>query len=72
MREEYRKWAYMVTGNKYSDFSTSTSSSSHNQTKVRANPGAEVLGQKAGSLGPDSVITGLLSLQVLRTSVSGI
>ncbi|XP_024412591.2 adhesion G protein-coupled receptor E5 isoform X1 [Desmodus rotundus] len=34
VREEYRKWAYMVTGNKYSDFSTSTSSSSHNQTKV--------------------------------------
>ncbi|XP_037001717.2 adhesion G protein-coupled receptor E5 isoform X1 [Artibeus jamaicensis] len=34
VREEYWKWAYMVTGNKYSDFTTSTSSSSHNQTKV--------------------------------------
>lgn len=47
VREEYWKWAYMVTGNKYSDFTTSTSSSSHNQTKVRADPGAEVLGQTA-------------------------
>lgn len=39
VREEYQKWARMVTGNKYSDFATSTSSSSHNQTRVRANPG---------------------------------
>ncbi|XP_054573342.1 adhesion G protein-coupled receptor E5 isoform X2 [Eptesicus fuscus] len=34
VREEYQKWARMVTGNKYSDFATSTSSSSHNQTRV--------------------------------------
>ncbi|XP_035888249.1 adhesion G protein-coupled receptor E5 isoform X2 [Phyllostomus discolor] len=34
VREEYWKWACMATGNKYSDFTTSTSSSSHNQTKV--------------------------------------
>ncbi|XP_045709017.1 adhesion G protein-coupled receptor E5 isoform X3 [Phyllostomus hastatus] len=34
VREEYWKWACMVTGNKYSDFTTSTSSSNHNQTKV--------------------------------------
>ncbi|XP_070272273.1 adhesion G protein-coupled receptor E5 isoform X2 [Myotis yumanensis] len=34
VREEYQKWACMVTGNKYSDFGTSTSSSSHNQTRV--------------------------------------
>ncbi|XP_054418066.1 adhesion G protein-coupled receptor E5 [Pteronotus mesoamericanus] len=34
VREEYQKWAYMVTGNKYKDFATSTLSSSHNQTKV--------------------------------------
>lgn len=42
VREEYQKWACMVTGNKYSEFTTSTSSSSHNQTRVRANPGVEV------------------------------
>nr|KAF6479398.1 hypothetical protein HJG59_002494 [Molossus molossus] len=34
VREEYQKWACMVTGNKYSEFTTSTSSSSHNQTRV--------------------------------------
>ncbi|XP_019519767.1 PREDICTED: CD97 antigen isoform X2 [Hipposideros armiger] len=34
VREEYRKWACMVTGNKYSEFATSTSGSSHNQTRV--------------------------------------
>ncbi|XP_036315909.1 adhesion G protein-coupled receptor E5 isoform X9 [Pipistrellus kuhlii] len=34
VREEYQKWARMVTGNKYSDFATSTSSSSNNQTRV--------------------------------------
>lgn len=34
VREEYQKWACMVTGNKYSDFTTSTSSSSNNQTRV--------------------------------------
>lgn len=34
VREEYQKWACMVTGgNKYSDFTTTTSSSSH-QTRV--------------------------------------
>ncbi|XP_036158646.1 adhesion G protein-coupled receptor E5 isoform X3 [Myotis myotis] len=33
VREEYRKWACMVTGNKYSDFGTSTSSTSQNQTR---------------------------------------
>ncbi|KAG8521294.1 CD97 antigen, partial [Galemys pyrenaicus] len=37
VREEYRKWACMVTGNKYSEFATtSMSGSSHNQTRVRA------------------------------------
>ncbi|XP_066203014.1 adhesion G protein-coupled receptor E5 isoform X4 [Saccopteryx leptura] len=34
VREEYRKWACMVTGNKYSEFATSTSSSGPNQTRV--------------------------------------
>ncbi|KAM8764622.1 adhesion G protein-coupled receptor E5 [Rhynchonycteris naso] len=34
VREEYRKWACRVTGNKYSEFATSTSSSGHNQTRV--------------------------------------
>ncbi|XP_066128193.1 adhesion G protein-coupled receptor E5 isoform X2 [Saccopteryx bilineata] len=34
VREEYRKWACMVTGNKYSEFATSTTSSGHNQTRV--------------------------------------
>lgn len=34
VREEYRKWAGMVTRNKYSEFTTSTSGSNHNQTRV--------------------------------------
>ncbi|XP_012584651.1 PREDICTED: CD97 antigen isoform X2 [Condylura cristata] len=35
VREEYRKWACMVTGNKYSEFATtSMSGSSHNQTRA--------------------------------------
>ncbi|XP_059552643.1 adhesion G protein-coupled receptor E5 [Myotis daubentonii] len=34
VREEYRKWACTVTGNKYSDFGTSTSSTSQNQTRA--------------------------------------
>lgn len=34
VREEYRKWACMVIGNKYSEFATSTSGSSNNQTRV--------------------------------------
>lgn len=34
VREEYRKWAGMVTRNKYSEFTTSTLGSSHNQTRV--------------------------------------
>ncbi|XP_057565888.1 adhesion G protein-coupled receptor E5 isoform X2 [Hippopotamus amphibius kiboko] len=36
VREEYRKWARMVTGNKYSEFATSTSGSgsSHNPTQA--------------------------------------
>lgn len=34
VREEYRKWACMVVGNKYSEFATSTSGSSQNQTRV--------------------------------------
>lgn len=36
VREEYRKWACMVAGNKYSEFATTTSGSgsSHNQTQA--------------------------------------
>uniref|UniRef100_A0A9L0IUJ4 Adhesion G protein-coupled receptor E5 n=1 Tax=Equus asinus TaxID=9793 RepID=A0A9L0IUJ4_EQUAS len=34
VREEYRKWACMVTGNKYSEFTTSTSVSSQSQTRA--------------------------------------
>ncbi|XP_074206687.1 adhesion G protein-coupled receptor E5 isoform X4 [Camelus bactrianus] len=36
VREEYRKWACMVAGNKYSEFTTSTSGSgsSHSQTRA--------------------------------------
>ncbi|KAF5929004.1 hypothetical protein HPG69_018183 [Diceros bicornis minor] len=34
VREEYRKWACMVARNKYSEFTTSTSGSSHNQTRA--------------------------------------
>ncbi|XP_037361902.1 adhesion G protein-coupled receptor E5 isoform X2 [Talpa occidentalis] len=35
VREEYRKWACRVTGNKYSEFATtSTSGSSHNQSRA--------------------------------------
>uniref|UniRef100_A0A8C7APV8 Adhesion G protein-coupled receptor E5 n=1 Tax=Neovison vison TaxID=452646 RepID=A0A8C7APV8_NEOVI len=39
VREEYRRWAGRVTGNKYSEFTTSTTGTSHNQTQVRAEPG---------------------------------
>ncbi|XDB52649.1 hypothetical protein ABFV05_006265 [Capra hircus] len=36
VREEYRKWACMVAGNRYSEFATTTSASgsSHNQTQA--------------------------------------
>ncbi|XP_054984739.1 adhesion G protein-coupled receptor E5 isoform X3 [Sorex araneus] len=34
VREEYRKWAGLVTGNKYSEFATTTSGSSQNQTRA--------------------------------------
>lgn len=47
VREEYRKWACTVTGNKYSEFATSTSGTSHNQTRVRTDPGVGVPDQKA-------------------------
>lgn len=57
VREEYRKWACMVTGNKYSDFGTSTSSTSQNQTRVRANPGVGVQGQQA-ALGRNQSLPG--------------
>ncbi|KAM4856506.1 adhesion G protein-coupled receptor E5 isoform X3 [Urocitellus parryii] len=33
VREEYRKWACMVAGSKYSEFASSTTGSSHNQTR---------------------------------------
>ncbi|KAB0406046.1 hypothetical protein E2I00_012157 [Balaenoptera physalus] len=71
VREEYRRWACMVTRNKYSEFATSTSGSgsSHSQTQVRAEPGAGV--QAIRQLGLGSVLTGLLSLQALRPSESG-
>ena len=71
VREEYRRWACMVTRNKYSEFATSTSGSgsSHSQTQVRAEPGAGV--QAIKQLGLGSVLTGLLSLQALRPSESG-
>lgn len=61
----------MVTGNKYSEFATSTygSGSSQSQTQVRAEPGAGV--QAIRHLGLGSVLTGLLSLQALRPSESG-
>uniref|UniRef100_A0A8C7AN27 Adhesion G protein-coupled receptor E5 n=1 Tax=Neovison vison TaxID=452646 RepID=A0A8C7AN27_NEOVI len=42
VREEYRRWAGRVTGNKYSEFTTSTTGTSHNQTQVRAEPGVGV------------------------------
>lgn len=48
MREEYRKWAGMVTRSKYSEFTTSTVGSSHNQTRVRANPGVGGAGPEGG------------------------
>lgn len=71
VREEYRRWACMVTRNKYSEFATSTSGSgsSQSQTQVRAEPGAGV--QAIRHLGLGSVLTGLLSLQALRPSESG-
>lgn len=34
VREEYRKWAGLVTGNKYSEFATTTTGSSQNQTRA--------------------------------------
>ncbi|XP_044109749.1 adhesion G protein-coupled receptor E5 isoform X3 [Neovison vison] len=34
VREEYRRWAGRVTGNKYSEFTTSTTGTSHNQTQA--------------------------------------
>uniref|UniRef100_A0A7N5JL90 Adhesion G protein-coupled receptor E5 n=1 Tax=Ailuropoda melanoleuca TaxID=9646 RepID=A0A7N5JL90_AILME len=36
VREEYRRWAGRVTGNKYSEFTTSTSGTSHNPMQVRS------------------------------------
>lgn len=61
VREEYRKWAGMVTGNKYSEFTTSTSGSSHNQTRVRTDPhgGWGCLTKRQPGLGP--ALTGFLS-----------
>uniref|UniRef100_A0A8C3WCA7 Adhesion G protein-coupled receptor E5 n=1 Tax=Catagonus wagneri TaxID=51154 RepID=A0A8C3WCA7_9CETA len=54
VREEYRKWACMVTRNKYSEFATTTSgsSSSHSQTRVRTEPGADVQSRRHLGLGP--------------------
>ncbi|XP_027944513.1 CD97 antigen isoform X3 [Eumetopias jubatus] len=34
VREEYRRWAGRVTGNRYSEFTTSTSGTGHNQTQA--------------------------------------
>ncbi|XP_032252016.1 CD97 antigen isoform X2 [Phoca vitulina] len=34
VREEYRRWAGRVTANRYSEFTTSTSGTSHNQTQA--------------------------------------
>ncbi|CAK7293004.1 Adhesion G protein-coupled receptor E5 [Vulpes lagopus] len=34
VREEYRRWAGRITGNKYSEFATATSSTSHHQTQA--------------------------------------
>ncbi|XP_064425768.1 adhesion G protein-coupled receptor E5 isoform X2 [Mirounga angustirostris] len=34
VREEYRRWAGRVTANRYSEFTTSTSAPSHNQTQA--------------------------------------
>ncbi|XP_037673990.1 adhesion G protein-coupled receptor E5 isoform X2 [Choloepus didactylus] len=34
VREEYRKWACLVTGNKYSEFASTMSGTSHNQTRA--------------------------------------
>ncbi|XP_047555940.1 adhesion G protein-coupled receptor E5 isoform X5 [Lutra lutra] len=34
VREEYRRWAGRVTGNKYSEFTTSMTGTSHNQTQA--------------------------------------
>ena len=65
MREEYRKWAGWVTGNRYSEFTTSST----NQTQVRAEPGVGVLGQRTPS--PGSVLTVYLSYQAHRPSESG-
>uniref|UniRef100_A0A8C6ARB8 Adhesion G protein-coupled receptor E5 n=1 Tax=Monodon monoceros TaxID=40151 RepID=A0A8C6ARB8_MONMO len=36
VREEYRRWACMVTGNKYSEFATSTSGSGSSQSQTQA------------------------------------
>lgn len=36
VREEYRKWACMVTRNKYSEFATTTSASSSSHSQTRA------------------------------------
>lgn len=75
VREEYRKWACMVVGNKYSEFATSTSGSSQNQTRVRADPGVGVSDQKAAwaglsahgaplSPGPQAIRVGHVTLQL--------
>lgn len=34
VREEYRRWAGRVTGNRYSEFTTSTTGTSHHQTQA--------------------------------------
>uniref|UniRef100_A0A452TC20 Adhesion G protein-coupled receptor E5 n=1 Tax=Ursus maritimus TaxID=29073 RepID=A0A452TC20_URSMA len=69
VREEYRRWAGRVTGSKYSEFTTSTSGTSHNLMQVRAEPGVGVPGQRAPN--PGSILTVLLSHQAHRPSESG-
>nr|XP_015106707.1 CD97 antigen isoform X2 [Vicugna pacos] len=51
VREEYRKWACMVAGNKYSEFTTSTSGSgsSHSQTRLDLRSGLALVQAKLSS-----------------------
>uniref|UniRef100_A0A8D2DZ61 Adhesion G protein-coupled receptor E5 n=1 Tax=Sciurus vulgaris TaxID=55149 RepID=A0A8D2DZ61_SCIVU len=67
VREEYRRWARMVAGNKYSEFASSTTSTSQNQTRVRDCACGPALAKAAGGVRPH----GLLPPQVLRPSESG-
>lgn len=67
VREEYRKWAYALTGNKYSEFASSTASSSQ-QTRVRTEP----VGRRDGGVGPPGRMGLTAALfQALRPSESG-